>query len=709
MEDIMDITFYLKGLDCANCAAKIENAIKDCDFSKNATLNFVAQKLTVTSDLNDIDLITSKVRRIVAHYEPEVDVVIADNKSKKQETSLIPQMIKIIISALLFALGLIVSLCFDNNITTKTISYILYGVSYISVATPVIVATVKALVSKNLFNENTLMFIASIGAIAIGEVHEAIAVMLFYSVGELFQSIAVGKSRRSIASLIGTKPETADMLIDGEYKTVSPYDVPAGSEIRVKVGEKIPLDGIVINGTTQINNSAITGESIPIDISENDEVKAGGINLSGVITVKTTFAFTDSTVYKMLKLVEEATEKKTKTENFISVFAKYYTPIVVLLALLISVIPPLFTGMDFSSWIQRGLIFLVVSCPCALVISIPMGYFAGIGKASSESILIKGSNYLEAISKAKTVVLDKTGTITNGEFEISSINPKNISEEELLCYAAYCEYNSTHPIALSVKKRYSGKIQIDKIENHIEIAGKGIKTVINGNEYLCGNEKFLKENGIATEKSNGTSLFLAENGRYLGYIEIADTPKETSAKAIEFLKSKGIQAIMLTGDNEASAKHTAELTGISEYHHSLLPEDKSRILSDKKSLLKKDEKIIFIGDGINDAPVLAAADIGIAMGKNGTDSAIETADVVFMKDDLTQLETAYNISCKTRRIILQNIIAAISIKIVIQILSVIGFANMWIAVFADVGVSILAILNSLRILKGQHKHRLDNT
>lgn len=698
----MNVTFSLKGLDCANCAAKIENAVRDCDFTKKTTLNFVAQKLTIVTDCEDCNDILEKVRKIVAHYEPEVKVELYDEAVGNNKTSYKPQLARIIISAVLFASGLVTDFTIPESNIMDIVIYILYGMSYITVAIPVIVATVKSLLSKNFFNENMLMLVASVGAILIGEMHEAIAVMLFYSVGELFQSIAVGRSRRSIAALIGTKPETADMLTNGEYITVSPYDVPIGADIRVKVGEKIPLDGIVTSGTTQVNNSAITGESIPVDVSENDEVKAGGINLSGVITIKTTSAFTDSTVYKMLKLVEEATEKKTRTENFISVFAKYYTPIVVLLALLISVIPPLFTGMNFSEWIQRGLIFLVVSCPCALVISVPMGYFAGIGKASSEGILIKGSNYLEAISKAKMVILDKTGTITNGEFEISSINPKGISEEELLCYAAYCEYNSTHPIALSVKNRYSGEILTNRIESHTEIAGKGVKAVIDGKKYLCGNEKFLKENGISAEKSKGTSLHLAQNGRYLGYIEIADVPKETSARAIEFLKSKNIHTVMLTGDNEASARHTAELTGITEYHHSLLPEDKSRILSDKKALMKKDEKIIFIGDGINDAPVLVAADIGIAMGKNGTDSAIETADVVFMKDELTQLESAYAISRKTRRIILQNIVVAISIKVIIQILSVLGFANMWVAVFADVGVSILAIINSLRILQKEY-------
>lgn len=696
----MDVIFYLKGLDCANCAAKIEKAVNDCEFTKKATLNFVAQKLTITTHSDDISDITDKVKKIVAHYEPEVTVELSEEKTPNNKTNFKPQIIRIVLSSFFFITGLILDHNIEKMDIIEIIPYILYGISYIAVAIPVIVATIKALLSKNLFNENTLMFIASVGAIAIGEIHEAIAVMLFYSIGELFQSIAVGKSRRSIASLIGTKPETADMLINDEYKTVSPFDVPVGSEIRVKAGEKIPLDGIVTSGVTQINNSAITGESIPIDISENDQVKAGGINMSGVITVKTTSAFTDSTVYKMLELVEEATEKKTKTENFISVFAKYYTPIVCFLALLISIIPPLFTGLNFEQWVQRGLIFLVVSCPCALVISVPMGYFAGIGKASSEGILIKGSNYLEAISKAKIVVLDKTGTITNGEFEISSINPKDVSEDELLCYAAYCEYNSTHPIAVSVKNRYSEEIHIDRIESHTEIAGKGVRAVIDGQEFLCGNEKLLRENGISTVKSKGTSLHLSRNNKYLGYIEIADIPKETSAKAIEYLKNNGVHPIMLTGDNEASAKHTADLTGITEYHHDLLPEDKSSILSERKKLLKKDEKIIFIGDGINDAPVLACADIGIAMGKNGTDSAIETADVVFMKDDLTQLESAYNISRKTRRIILQNIIIAISIKVIIQVLSVLGFANMWIAVFADVGVSILAIINSLRILKG---------
>ena len=703
----MELTFHLKGLDCANCAAKIEKAVQELDFIKNASLNFSTQKLRVITDNNDSSYIEDEIKKIVAHYEPEVKVLGETEKSDTEENHK-PTIIRIVISALLFIAGLITELSVKSDIT-EIISVILFGISFILVAFPVFITAVKAILSKNIFNENTLMLIASIGAILIGEMHEAVAVMLFYSVGELFQSIAVGKSRKSIKALIGTKPETADMLIDDKYVTVSPYEVPIGATIRVKAGEKIPLDGIVIDGSTQVNNSAITGESIPVNISEGDEVKAGGINLEGLVTIRTTADFNSSTICKMLELVEEATENKTKTENFISVFAKYYTPIVVLAAIVISLLPPLISGAAFSEWIEKGLIFLVISCPCALVISVPMGYFAGIGKASSEGILIKGSNHLEAISKAKTVVFDKTGTITNGEFEISSVNPVGVSEKELIEIAAYCEYNSNHPIAQSVKKAFTSEIATERIKDHTEIAGKGIRTTIDGTEYICGNEKFMLENGITANKSKGTSLHIARGSDYLGYIEIADTPKESSARTIEFLKSKGMNTVMLTGDNEASAKHTADLTGIDEYHSNLLPEDKSRILSEKKASLKKGEKIIFIGDGINDAPVLATADIGIAMGKNGTDAAIETADVVFMKDDLAQLETAYRLSHKTSGIIKQNIIVAILIKLVIQVLSILGLANMWSAVFADVGVSILAIMNSLRILRKEYKRHRDGT
>ena len=565
------------------------------------------------------------------------------------------------------------------------------------------------------------MLIASIGAIVLGEYEEAVAVMLFYTVGEFFQSIAVNKSRRSISSLIKTKPETADVLIDGEYITVDPENVETDSIIRVKPGEKIPLDGIVESGNTSIDTSALTGESLPRDITIGDEVPAGAINISGVITLKTTRRFTDSTVYKMLQMVESAVEKKTKTENFISVFAKYYTPIVVLVAVIISIFPPLFTGFnyepfidgiikgklifpeftgfDFVTWVQRGLIFLVISCPCALVISVPLGYFAGIGKASSKGILVKGSNYLEAISKAKVVLFDKTGTLTKGQFEVTRTEPAGMSKDELLRYAAYAESNSNHPIAVSVRKAYGADIDQSQITQCSEIAGKGIKAVISGVTVLCGNSRLMADYSINCPEANGTVLYVAVDNKYAGLIEIADMPKEHSAEAVKMLKNHGVKVVMLTGDNKSAAAAAAEKLGITDYYAELLPENKSEITLKMKSELPDNEKVMFVGDGINDAPVIASADIGVAMGGSGADSAIETADCVLMKDDPMQLADAFAISKKTNRIVLQNIIFALGVKLIIQVLGVLGLANMWAAVFADVGVSIIAIFNSLRLMR----------
>lgn len=545
--------------------------------------------------------------------------------------------------------------------------------------------------------------------------------MLFYTVGEFFQSIAVNKSRRSISSLIKTKPETADVLIDGEYITVDPENVETDSIIRVKPGEKIPLDGIVESGNTSIDTSALTGESLPRDITIGDEVPAGAINISGVITLKTTRRFTDSTVYKMLQMVESAVEKKTKTENFISVFAKYYTPIVVLVAVIISIFPPLFTGFnyepfidgiikgklifpeftgfDFVTWVQRGLIFLVISCPCALVISVPLGYFAGIGKASSKGILVKGSNYLEAISKAKVVLFDKTGTLTKGQFEVTRTEPAGMSKDELLRYAAYAESNSNHPIAVSVRKAYGADIDQSQITQCSEIAGKGIKAVISGVTVLCGNSRLMADYSINCPEANGTVLYVAVDNKYAGLIEIADMPKEHSAEAVKMLKNHGVKVVMLTGDNKSAAAAAAEKLGITDYYAELLPENKSEITLKMKSELPDNEKVMFVGDGINDAPVIASADIGVAMGGSGADSAIETADCVLMKDDPMQLADAFAISKKTNRIVLQNIIFALGVKLIIQVLGVLGLANMWAAVFADVGVSIIAIFNSLRLMR----------
>ncbi len=695
----MEKRYILSGLDCAHCAEEIRSTVAGSDFASDAKLNFISKELTVITKgkISDEEL-KKKITKIVKRLEPDVEVMEKSEYSE-QKVSYTAEIVKIIITAVLFIAAFIV----EKAVGTENLAIYIgilcaYGISFIINAFPVAVTSVKSIVAKNFFNENTLMLIASIGAIVLGEYEEAVAVMLFYTVGEFFQSMAVNKSRRSISALIKTKPETAELLSDGEYITVAPESVPTGSVIRVKAGEKIPLDGVILSGNTSIDTSALTGESLPRDVGENDSVPAGAINLSGVITVKTTAEFTDSTLYKMLKMVETAVEKKTKTENFISVFARYYTPIVVLAALVVAVVPPLFTGFDFATWVQRALIFLVISCPCALVISVPLGYFAGIGKASSKGILIKGSNYLEAISKAKAVLFDKTGTLTKGSFEVRKINAEGISDSELLKYAAYAESASNHPIALSVTKAYNKDIDRTAIDRCEEIAGKGIKAVIQGKEILCGNMRLLADYGISCLEADGTALYMAVDGKYAGNIIISDTPKEESAAAVKYLKDKGIRVIMLTGDNKAAAKAAADEIGIDEYYPELLPQDKSRITEQVKNELSG-ERVIFVGDGINDAPVIAAADIGIAMGGSGADSAIETADAVLMKDSPAQLIDAFAISRKTNRIVIQNIVFALGVKLIVQVLGVIGIANMWAAVFADVGVSIIAILNSLRLLR----------
>lgn len=714
--------YIIDGLDCAQCAEEVREAVEKSDYASGAKMNFIKKELTVTpskiiSDKELLKLVTATVTAV----EPDVTVSEKENHVEKK-VSYTKDIVKMISAGILFIVAFILEKTIGTEqLVPKTAILSMYLVAYVICGLEVAITSIKAIAKKNFFNENTLMLIASIGAIVLGEYEEAVAVMLFYTVGEFFQSIAVNKSRRSISSLIKTKPETADVLIDGEYITVDPENVETGSIIRVKPGEKIPLDGIVESGNTSIDTSALTGESLPRDITAGDEVPAGAINISGVITLKTTRQFTDSTVYKMLQMVESAVEKKTKTENFISVFAKYYTPIVVLAAVIISIFPPLFTGFnyepfidgiikgklifpeftgfDFLTWIQRGLIFLVISCPCALVISVPLGYFAGIGKASSKGILVKGSNYLEAISKAKVVLFDKTGTLTKGQFEVTRTEPAGMSKDDLLRYAAYAESNSNHPIAVSVRKAYGADIDQSQITECSEIAGKGIKAVISGVTVLCGNSRLMADYSINCPEANGTVLYVAVDNKYAGLIEIADMPKEHSAKAVKMLKNHGVKVVMLTGDNKSAAAAAAEKLGITDYYAELLPENKSEITLKIKSELPDKEKVMFVGDGINDAPVIASADIGVAMGGTGADSAIETADCVLMKDDPMQLADAFAISKKTNRIVLQNIIFALGVKLIIQVLGVLGLANMWAAVFADVGVSIIAIFNSLRLMR----------
>ena len=714
--------YIIDGLDCAQCAEEVREAVEKSDYANGAKMNFINKELTVTpskiiSDKELLKLVTATVTAV----EPDVTVSEKENHVEKK-VSYTKDIVKMISAGILFIVAFILEKTIGTEQLVPKIAILsMYLAAYVICGLEVAITSIKAIAKKNFFNENTLMLIASIGAIVLGEYEEAVAVMLFYTVGEFFQSIAVNKSRRSISSLIKTKPETADVLIDGEYITVDPENVETGSIIRVKPGEKIPLDGIVESGNTSIDTSALTGESIPRHITIDDEVPAVAINISGVITLKTTRRFTDSTVYKMLQMVESAVEKKTKTENFISVFAKYYTPIVVLVAVIISIFPPLFTGFnyepfidgiikgklifpeftgfDFVTWVQRGLIFLVISCPCALVISVPLGYFAGIGKASSKGILVKGSNYLEAISKAKVVLFDKTGTLTKGQFEVTRTEPAGMSKDELLRYAAYAESNSNHPIAVSVRKAYGADIDQSQITQCSEIAGKGIKAVISGVTVLCGNSRLMADYSINCPEANGTVLYVAVDNKYAGLIEIADMPKEHSAEAVKMLKNHGVKVVMLTGDNKSAAAAAAEKLGITDYYAELLPENKSEITLKMKSELPDNEKVMFVGDGINDAPVIASADIGVAMGGSGADSAIETADCVLMKDDPMQLADAFAISKKTNRIVLQNIIFALGVKLIIQVLGVLGLANMWAAVFADVGVSIIAIFNSLRLMR----------
>lgn len=714
--------YIIDGLDCAQCAEEVREAVEKSDYANGAKMNFIKKELTVTPSkiISDKELL-KQVTATVTAIEPDVTVSEKENHVEKK-VSYTKDIVKMISAGILFVVAFILEKTIGTEQLVPQIAILsMYLVAYVICGLEVAITSIKAIAKKNFFNENTLMLIASIGAIVLGEYEEAVAVMLFYTVGEFFQSIAVNKSRRSISSLIKTKPETADVLIDGEYITVDPENVETGSIIRVKPGEKIPLDGIVESGNTSIDTSALTGESLPRDITIGDEVPAGAINISGVITLRTTRRFTDSTVYKMLQMVESAVEKKTKTENFISVFAKYYTPIVVLVAVIISIFPPLFTGFnyepfidgiikgklifpeftgfDFVTWVQRGLIFLVISCPCALVISVPLGYFAGIGKASSKGILVKGSNYLEAISKAKVVLFDKTGTLTKGQFEVTRTEPAGMSKDELLRYAAYAESNSNHPIAVSVRKAYGADIDQSQITQCSEIAGKGIKAVISGATVLCGNSRLMADYSINCPEANGTVLYVAVDNKYAGLIEIADIPKEHSAEAVKMLKNHGVKVIMLTGDNKSAAAAAAEKLGITDYYAELLPENKSEITLKMKSELSDNEKVMFVGDGINDAPVIASADIGVAMGGSGADSAIETADCVLMKDDPMQLADAFAISKKTNRIVLQNIIFALGVKLIIQVLGVLGLANMWAAVFADVGVSIIAIFNSLRLMR----------
>ena len=609
--------------------------------------------------------------------------------------------IKIIIALILFLIAF--TLKFNN----EWINNIIFIVAYIVVGLEIVKKAIRNIFRGKVFDENFLMSVATIGAFAIGEFPEAVAVMLFYQVGELFQSYAVDKSRKSIASLMDIRPDFANVEKNGNLEKVSPEEVKCGEIIVVKPGEKVPLDGLVIAGNSNIDTKALTGEALPQEVKEGNKILSGTINLNGVIKIKVIKEYGESTVSKILDLVENASSKKSKSENFITKFAKYYTPIVVIIAVILAIIPPLLIpNATFSKWLYRALSFLVVSCPCALVISIPLSFFGGIGGASKIGILIKGSNYLEQLSNTEVIVFDKTGTLTKGTFEVQHIESINLSKEKLLEIVAYAEKYSNHPISLSVKSAYGKEIDEKQISDYKELTGYGVSAKVNNDYVLVGNEKLMKENDISftTCKNIGTTLYVAVNEKYEGHITISDKIKDDAEKTIKDLKKNHIkQVVMLTGDKKAAGEEVGKKLGIDKVYTELLPDEKVKKVEELLKEKSEKGKLTFVGDGINDAPVLAISDIGIAMGGVGSDAAIEAADIVLMTDEPSKIIDAIQLSRKTMRIVKENIVFAITVKIIVLILSAFGISTMWEAVFADVGVSIIAIINALRVLRVKSK------
>lgn len=622
---------------------------------------------------------------------------------KKQKIMLYRIIAAAVIYVPLFVLEHMGKLEFQSEIPVQ---FLLFMIPYLIVGWDIIYRAVRNISHGQVFDENFLMCIATFGALGVKEYSEAVAVMLFYQIGELFQSYAVNRSRQSISAMMDICPEYANIEEDGKLKQVDPDDVEIGTEIVIKAGERVPLDGVVVSGTSFVDTSALTGESVPREVTEGSEIISGCVNGSGLLKVRTTKEFDDSTVAKILELVENASSKKAHVENFITKFAKYYTPIVVCAAVVLAFLPPIILGGGFAEWIQRACIFLVISCPCALVISVPLGFFGGIGAASKQGVLVKGSNYLEALSEMKTIVFDKTGTLTKGEFVVSEVIPNGWEKEGLLEVAALAEGYSDHPISAALRKAYEeaelGELSMDRVEQAEEIAGHGIKAKIDGRVVYAGNAKLMEEKGVEYELCTvpGTVVYLAAEKEFLGTIVISDTVKPEAKRAIAQLKQSGVKkTVMLTGDRKDVGEAVAESLGIDEVYTDLLPGDKVDKVEALLGELGEKEKLGFVGDGINDAPVLSRADIGIAMGSMGSDAAIEAADVVLMDDNILKISSIMRIAGKTLQIVHQNIVFALGVKVLVLILGALGMANMWEAVFADVGVSVIAILNSMRTLK----------
>ncbi|MDK2805184.1 MAG: Zn2+/Cd2+-exporting ATPase [Thermoanaerobacterium sp.] len=687
-------TFLLEGLDCAACAAKIEDNVKKIDGICNANVDLVNTKLTVElEDINKINDINKIIKKVVKDVEPNIHIVDSEGKIVK-DSRFKWKIVQLLSAAILFILPVIFKL-------PEYAKFSLFFISYIISGGDIIALSIKKILKGQLFDENFLMSISTIGAFAIGKYEEGVSVMLFYQIGTLIEDYAVDNSRKSIKDLMNIRPDYANLKIENDIKKVPPEAVNIGDIILVKPGEKIPLDGKVIDGKSFVDTSSLTGEYLPMEVTIGSDVLSGFINKSGLLTVKVEKNFKESTVSKILDLIENASNKKAQAENFITKFAKYYTPAVVLSALFIATIPPIILNENLSNWIYRALVFLVISCPCALVISVPLSFFSGIGAASKSGILIKGSNYLEALNDVKTMVFDKTGTLTEGTFKVTEINAENpLKNDELLKYAAYGEYYSNHPIASSIVNAYGKEIDAVKIKDYVELAGNGIKAIIDDKEILIGNSKLMKSHNIAFKDVRPYSaVHIAVNRKYAGYIVISDTIKKDSKDTVKALKSLGVERlIMLTGDKKEISQYISNELGLDGVYSELLPDEKVNVVDELCSNTDLKGKVAFVGDGINDAPALTRADVGIAMGKIGTDAAIEAADVVLMTDEPYKLVDAIKIAKKTHKIVLENIIFALGVKLSVLTLGALGLATMWEAVFADVGVTVLAVLNSLRIL-----------
>lgn len=694
--------YTLTGLDCASCAAKIERELRKVEGLEHVTVNFASQSLDLPPEL------VPAARKVIARVEPGVNIAepVGRRPTAREEAGEEKEQLHLLVVA---GLLLLIGFVFNEQLHRTPYSWAEYAIllpSYLLVGWPVIWTALRNLAHGQVFDEHFLMTVATVGAIAIHQLPEAAAVMLFYAVGEFFQERAVNRSRRSIEALLDIRPEYANLKLDGETRQVPPEEVEIGQVILVKPGEKVPLDGEVVDGVSFVDTSALTGESVPRKVERGETILAGMINGQGLLTVKVAKPFRESSVARILELVENAAARKAPTEQFITAFSRYYTPAVVLGAVALAIIPPLvLPGATFFVWVYRALVLLVISCPCALVVSIPLGYFGGIGGASRRGILVKGANFLDALTALHTVVFDKTGTLTQGVFRVTRVVPYNgFSEEELLVTAAAAETHSNHPIAQSIRAAYGREISPDRISEYREIPGHGIRAVVDGKEVLAGNDRLLHRKGIPHEVCNveGTGVHVVIDGTFAGYIVISDELKPDAREAVARLKQLGVKkTVMLTGDEEAVAREVARTLGLDAYFAELLPENKVEKVEELQAALpnRRKQKLAFVGDGINDAPVITRADVGVAMGGLGSDAAIEAADVVLMEDAPSKLATAVEISRHTGRIVRQNILLALGAKAFFLILGALGVATIWEAVFADVGVALLAVFNATRTLR----------